>query len=698
MALRKGVIHMAKNSNIMTEMMQKYGVSSGSYGGSTERTASPSDYFKERMDSVFGSEETRKSSVDSSFIDSFVKDSNDFFTRAKTDFESDDTQFWDVRYAARQNTANNLRKRSFQIQQYLDENRDSMDKTEYDRIKTTLDDFGRRTAQSMFSLYRKNRQLGRREYSASDYETDQQDSGREETDSLEQEIRDLEAIIDGTDYDWTDVNQRNKASQAVDRLQNFQDRYTQSRYQEMLDTLSEKDRKALEDTNGRDNTMAYGYLLQKGYSRDDINAMYETMKREKTAEVSDKALETVYDKTGKNVGTASAGFAGARAGNQVGAVTGTFQAVHDTAKHYLQGSQYNGTDPNALGYLPSRMAVAADQAVSDAIEGENGGILRKGAAFVYRGAANAADNLARMAVSSAIGGPALGEGVNSAFSFTQGFQSTYREAQEKGGSPLQGLLVGSVDGGMEVFTESKTFERWMNLKDPELIGEGVYEWLKSAAIGIGNEITEEEASYIANTIADAVVMADKSESAEYIKAAVAEGKTPAQARWELVKKYAHEMAVTAADTAMSTILMEGATGAVANYQYNKTYGGSSADLVQEGLESPEGTKSRDLAEQYQKKLDEGKSLSGAELQRLVNANEAQFAQETETQTDDETDSVPGLNVADSEMETTTEEPEKSVTLESLSEKYGPYAEAMRRNHLEGQNAEEYDSVEFPHAP
>lgn len=649
-----------------------------------------SDYFKKRMDSVFGSEETRKSSVDSSFIDSFVKDSNDFFTRAKTDFESDDTQFWDVRYAARQNTANNLRKRSFQIQQYLDENRDSMDKTEYDRIKTTLDDFGRRTAQSMFSLYRKNRQLGRREYSASDYETDQQDSGREETDSLEQEIRDLEAIIDGTDYDWTDVNQRNKASQAVDRLQDLQDRYTQSRYQEMLDTLSEKDRKALENTNGRDNTMAYGYLLQKGYSREDINAMYETMKREKTAEVSDKALETVYDKTGKNVGTAAAGFAGARAGNLVGAVTGTFQTVHDAAKHYLQGSQYNGTDQNALGYLPSRMAGAADQAVSDAIEGENGGILRKGAAFVYRGAANAADNLARMAVSSAIGGPALGEGVNSAFSFTQGFQSTYREAQEKGGSPLQGLLVGSVDGGMEVFTESKTFERWMNLKDPELIGEGVYEWLKSAAIGIGNEITEEEASYIANTIADAVVMADKSESAEYIKAAVAEGKTPAQARWELVKKYAHEMAVTAADTAMSTILMEGATGAVANYQYKKTYGGSSAELVQEGLESPEGTKSRDLAEQYQKKLDEGKSLSGAELQRLVNANEAQFAQETETQTDDETDSVPGLNVADSEMETTTEEPEKSVTLESLSEKYGPYAEAMRRNHLEGQNAEEYD--------
>ena len=651
-----------------------------------------SDYFKKRMDSVFGSEETRKSSVDSSFIDSFMKDSNDFFTRAKSDFESDDTHFWDVRYAARQNTANNLRRRSFQIQQYLDENRDSMDSAEYDRIKSSLDDFGRQTAQTMFSLYRKNQMVGKLVYTASDYKTEWQDSRKTDNASLEQEIRDLKSFIDESEYDWTDTNQRKKASQDVDRLNDLEDRYTLARYQDMISGLSDKDRKALEDSHGKDGSMAYGYLLQKGYSREDINAMYETLKREKTAALSDDALQSVYDWTGKNAGTAAAGFAGSRAGNLAGAVTGTFQTINDTARHYLQGSPYHGTDPNAAGYLPSRMAGAADQAVSDAIEGENGGILRKGAAFVYRGAANAADNLARMAVSSAIGGPALGMGVNSAFSFTQGFQSSYREAQEKGGSPIQGMLVGAVDGGMEVFTESRTFERWMNLKDPELIGEGVYEWLKTAAVGVGNEITEEEASYIANTIADAVIMADKSESAEFIKSAVEEGKTPAQARWELVKKYAHEMAVTAADTAISTLLMDGVTGAVANYQYKKTYGGSSAELVQEGLESPEGTQSRTLAEKYQKKLDSGKTLSGAELQRLVNANEIQIAAEEKAASEQEKEEQPSsFQNPTPEAETGTEEAYRpKPTLESLSEKYGAYAGAMRENYLEGQDVEEYD--------
>ncbi|MCI5484369.1 MAG: SNF2-related protein [Clostridiales bacterium] len=515
-----------------------------------------------------------------------------------------------------------------------------------------------------------------------------------------------------------------RVKQLEQDLQAQEDEDTYNKYKAMIASLSEKEFEALLASNDQDDTMSYGYLLKQGYSRYDINAMYETLLRGLNAEMSENVLGSVYDFAGQNFGTGAVGFAGARAGQFLGGFTGTAQVILDTAKHYFQGSPYHGTDPNGPGYLPSRAAAAADQGVSDAIEGEDGGFVRQAAAFVYRGAANAADNLVRMAIASATGGGSYaGAKINSALSFTQGFQGSYREAQEKGGSPIQGFLVGSVDGGMEVFTESRTFERWMHLKDPELIGKDAFAWLKSAAIGTGNEMTEEEASYIANTIADAVVMANKSDSAQFIKAAVADGKTQAEAWWELVKKYAHEMAVTAEDTAMSTLLMDAGTGVVANYQenrlYKKNYGEVAQELVQEGLESPEGTKSRNLAEQYQKKLDAGKQLSGSELRRLVNANEEQFAKE-ETDTGSEVDTeqagdagksadatkeikettsdgLPDLDVnqkeeivADSEMETTRSEPEKSVTLESLSEKYGPYAEAMRRNYLEGQDAEEYD--------
>lgn len=406
---------------------------------------------------------------------------------------------------------------------------------------------------------------------------------------------------------------------------NEQDNETARYYRGLFDKMSDKDRSALLSgmVTGR---IPYEQLAKSGYSKEDVNAIRETYVRDTNARISQKAIGGTEEFTGKNAGTGIAGFAGARIGNLAGAFTGTLQAAIDTANRYMNGSAYGSTDPNGLGYLPGRMAGTADSVISDEIEGENGGLVRKGAAFVYRGAANAADNLARMVVATAIGGPVAGATVNSAFSFTQGFQGTYRDIQERGGNPLQGLLLGSIDGAMEVFTEGKTFERWMHLKAPDLIAEGVYEWLKAFGTSIGNEIKEEEASYIVNTISDAIIMADKSESAEYYSKAIADGKTTTQAWWELVKKYAKEIAVTAADTAVSTVLMNGATGVVSNYQYRRAYGGQSAEVVQEGMNSPEGTRSRRIAEKNQKKLDSGKELSGYDLKRQVLANEEQHEQ------------------------------------------------------------------------
>ena len=70
-----------------------------------------------------------------------------------------------------------------------------------------------------------------------------------------------------------------------------------------------------------------------------------------------------------------------------------------------------------------------------------------------------------------------------------------------------------------------------------------------------------------------------------------------------------------------------------NQRSKKFYGSDPENiqaLVLEGLESPEGSTSRILAEQYQKKLDSGKSLTGAEITKLVEANEAAFRAESIT--------------------------------------------------------------------
>ena len=62
----------------------------------------------------------------------------------------------------------------------------------------------------------------------------------------------------------------------------------------------------------------------------------------------------------------------------------------------------------------------------------------------------------------------------------------------------------------------------------------------------------------------------------------------------------------------------------------KTYGSDVENikaLISEGLESAEGSASRTLAEQYQNKLESGKNLSGSDIRKLIQANEAQFAVE-----------------------------------------------------------------------
>lgn len=72
---------------------------------------------------------------------------------------------------------------------------------------------------------------------------------------------------------------------------------------------------------------------------------------------------------------------------------------------------------------------------------------------------------------------------------------------------------------------------------------------------------------------------------------------------------------------------------IAQRQYRnkvaQAYGSSAAELVESGLESAPGTKSRTLAETYKAKLDSGKSLTPRELTNLVKANEEAIRAEVE---------------------------------------------------------------------
>lgn len=89
-----------------------------------------------------------------------------------------------------------------------------------------------------------------------------------------------------------------------------------------------------------------------------------------------------------------------------------------------------------------------------------------------------------------------------------------------------------------------------------------------------------------------------------------------------------ELLETAVVTAMSTGLLEGPSnigGDIANSRYYKSnYGDVAQELVAEGLESPDGSVSKTLAQKYQEILNGNGSLNGHQLGRMVEANEQQF--------------------------------------------------------------------------
>lgn len=100
---------------------------------------------------------------------------------------------------------------------------------------------------------------------------------------------------------------------------------------------------------------------------------------------------------------------------------------------------------------------------------------------------------------------------------------------------------------------------------------------------------------------------------------------------------------------------------IAQRQYRnkvaQAYGGSAAELVESGLESAPGTKSRTLAETYKAKLDSGKSLTPRELTNLVKANEEAIRAESETETNaaQETVDTPEAVTSPAQTQNVTEE-------------------------------------------
>lgn len=189
------------------------------------------------------------------------------------------------------------------------------------------------------------------------------------------------------------------------------------------------------------------------------------------------------------------------AASLAGTITGTAHILSQT----VQGKEVNPYNSAFAGQM------AAGAALDSATEGWSP--TAKKAINIF---SSVLDNAARYGLL----GPA-GKAASLGFMATGAFQSSYRDVKARGGNDEQAMVIGLLNGAVEVATENLGFDRMMAAFNGSAAAQNAWEYaIKQTVASMFPEGMEEIASEVADIVVDEVVMKDKSE----IQQAIAEYK------------------------------------------------------------------------------------------------------------------------------------------------------------------------------
>ena len=186
-------------------------------------------------------------------------------------------------------------------------------------------------------------------------------------------------------------------------------------------------------------------------------------------------------------------------------------------------------DYNTPAQTFSRAASAMRQG---ATEGRNGADR-----FLYSTTAAILDSLTTMAVGKA--GQVLLAGSGSTYAM--------HDAVLRGATDDQAFAIGMVAGGVEVVTEKIRLDSLFGLKTPQNKMGAVLNILKQAGV----EGTEEGLTTLANSVADKLIMGDKSKLTTLIRDYEAAGYSRAEAERKALQEWGKELAMDVAGGAIS---------------------------------------------------------------------------------------------------------------------------------------------------
>lgn len=411
--------------------------------------------------------------------------------------------------------------------------------------------------------YRKNAALAQKEYD--DYVNSQefQQRKQEAAAKLTQNVPMSEVPRNAPQIVETFEDETSKALKAkADYWKNEQEKAitTRMRQQDMakVNALPEEDRKLLADYvenkdisenfwahfgSGGSSLLAATRMdkasqpLVDKYGRDAFDAMvtayswdlHERQAEEKMAKAAED-VSTVPGAIGKSIESVG------------GKLLNVPNAFMGRVGEAIIPKRYPTLEPVRSTDLPSIYYDAVRDETGKQIVGEGDSTARNILGYGYQATMSTADSLLRLAVL----GPQASLGAVAMDSFASGV----REATQNGANPAQAYAMATVNAGLEVLTEKVSMDALLD-KAKAGATKDLTKFLLNTIGQAGVEISEEEASLIGNTLAEAAILREKSEYNRAIQQLVVDGYSYADAEAMAAKAIVDEAKETAIVSGLS---------------------------------------------------------------------------------------------------------------------------------------------------
>ena len=256
--------------------------------------------------------------------------------------------------------------------------------------------------------------------------------------------------------------------------------------------------------------------------------------------------------------------------------------------------------------------------------------------FVYGTGMSALDSLAATAVFAPLGagGAVASKVATGASSLTLGLSAAAQgtnEALERGLTGKDAFWHGLASGLTETVFEYVSIGNMKGLQNS--LNDGTFKTLaKNLSKSMLVNASEETFTEVANIAYDTIANTDFSQYETLVRQYTMQGMSVADAKAKAKNDLKNQVVEAMAGGAFMGLGFGIYGNHVSNKKTKALYGDAETAkaLVAQGLESAEGSESYALAQEYQAKIDSGKSLSGAELTRLVSANSSAIKSEAKT--------------------------------------------------------------------